>query len=279
MKITLRGSRGSLPALGPETARYGGNTSCVEVRGADGSLLVLDAGTGINRIGAHLDPSTKRMDILLTHLHMDHIMGLSYFNPLYASDLELNIWAPPSRGERLYERLIRYFSPPLFPMRLRDLPLSVTFNHVPRGSFSIGRIEIASDLICHRGPTAGYRITEGSRSVAYLPDHEPALGVDDFPQEPDWTSGYDLAEGADLLIHDAQYSAEEYPEHVGWGHSSISHALSFAAMAKVGKLVTFHHDPSHSDDQIDDYMAEAGKDPLTFELVAGAEGDSFEIGV
>lgn len=114
-----------------------------------------------------------------------------------------------------------------------------------------------SDLVCHPGPTVGYRITEGDRSVAYLPDHEPALGARHFPEDPDWTSGFELASGVDLLIHDAQYSAAEYANRVGWGHSSIPHALAFAAAAHVGILATFHHDPTHCDALLDELLEEA----------------------
>ena len=117
----------------------------------------------------------------------------------------------------LRERLTRYLSPPFSPVRLRDLPSRPTLHDVPFGSFDIGGLTITADLICHPGPTVGYRITEDATAVAYLPDHEPALGAPDFPGEPDWTSGFSLAAGVNLLIHDAQYSDAEYDEHVGWG--------------------------------------------------------------
>jgi phosphoribosyl 1,2-cyclic phosphodiesterase len=279
VRVTLWGTRGSLPTLGPDTIRYGGNTACVEVRGSDGSLLVLDAGTGIKRLGATLGPEISRVDVLLTHLHMDHIQGLGFFNPLYEPDLEVHLWAPPSATLDLHARLARYLSPPLFPVRLRDLPCRLTLHDAPRGKFEIGELEVMSDLVCHPGPTVGYRITEDGKSVAYLPDHEPALGVRDFPEDPDWTSGFELASGVSLLIHDAQYSATEYAEHVGWGHSAIPHALAFAAAARVEVLVTFHHDPAHDDSMLDQLLEEArGISDLPFELVPGTEGASFQLG-
>jgi phosphoribosyl 1,2-cyclic phosphodiesterase len=279
MKITLWGTRGSIPTLEPDTGRYGGNTACVEVRGSDGSLLVLDAGTGIKRLGANLDPEISRVDILLTHLHMDHILGLGFFSPLDNPDMEVHIWGPPSLTMDLRSRLARYLSPPIFPIHIRDLRCCLTLHDVPRGRFDIGGLEITSDLVCHPGPTFGYRITEGGKSIAYLPDHEPALGVRDFPEDPDWTSGFDLASGVDILIHDAQYSATEYTNHVGWGHSSILHALAFAAAAQVGILVTFHHDPTRCDALLDELMEEARKTSgFTFELAPGIEGASFQLG-
>jgi phosphoribosyl 1,2-cyclic phosphodiesterase len=245
MKITFWGTRGSLAAPGPETTRYGGNTSCVEIRGEDGTLLILDAGTGIRRLGEAITPETKRLDILLTHLHMDHINGLGFFDPLFFPETEVHIWGPASTTMDLRSRLSRYLSPPTFPVRLRDLPCQLKLHDVvPVGRFQVGALDIRTSLVCHPGPTVGYRITEGEASVAYLSDHEPALGVRDFPEEPEWTSGFDLVEGADLLIHDAQYTHEEYPRYVGWGHSSIPHMLAFAEMAGVKTLVPFHFDPA-----------------------------------
>ena len=279
MKITLWGTRGCIPSLEPDTARYGGNTSCVEVRGSNGSLLVLDAGTGIKRLGASLDSGLSRVDILLTHLHLDHILGLGFFGPLDKPDMEVHIWGPPSLTMDLRSRLSRYLSPPIFPIHLRDLRCCLTLHDVSRGRFDIGGLEITSDLVCHPGPTFGYRITEGGRSIAYLPDHEPALGAHHFPEDPDWTSGFKLASGVDILIHDAQYTAAEYTSHVGWGHSSLQQALAFAAAARVEVLVTFHHDPTHNDALLDELLLEARKTSgLTFELAPGTEGVSFQLG-
>jgi phosphoribosyl 1,2-cyclic phosphodiesterase len=278
VKVTLWGTRGSLAAPGPETIGYGGNTSCVEVRGADGTVLVLDAGTGIRRLGPVLGPETGRVDLLLTHLHMDHIQGLGFFRPLDQPGQEVHIWGPPSTTLDLGTRLGRYLSPPLFPVRLRELPCRLTLHDVPLDRFEIGGLKITADLVCHPGPTVGYRITEAGRSIAYLPDHEPALGVRRFPRAPDWTSGVDLATGVDLLIHDAQYSAAEYPERVGWGHSSLPQAIGFAALARVKQLVTFHHDPGHDDLFLDRLMAQVRRSSeIPFELVPGTEGATFHL--
>jgi phosphoribosyl 1,2-cyclic phosphodiesterase len=278
MRLTLWGTRGSLPSAGPENVRYGGNTSCVEVRGADGTLLVLDAGTGIRRLGYAVERGIRRVDVLLTHLHMDHIQGLGFFAPLYQEGLEVHIWGPPSAKLDLAARLTKYLSPPLFPVRLRDLPCELTPHDVTPGSFEIGGLAINADLVCHPGSTLGYRLTEGSASMVYLPDHEPALGAGQLPDDPQWTSGLALAAGADLLIHDTQYTAEEYPEHAGWGHSAVAHTIAFAAAAGVKRLVTFHHDPAHSDSMLDklhDELRTACK--LPFELIAGREGTTLQL--
>ena len=279
MKVTLWGTRGSLATPGPEAVRYGGNTSCVEVRGADDTLLVLDAGTGIRRLGDTIGPELQRLDILLTHLHMDHIQGLGFFDPLFWPDLEVHIWAPASATLDPGARLRRYLAPPLFPVRLRDLPSRPKIHDVVGlEHFAIGGFEIQPMLVCHPGPTVGYRISADGVSMAYLPDHEPALGVKRFPGAPEWTSGFDLAAGVDLLIHDAQFSAEEYPRYVGWGHSAIPHALRFAEAAGVKKLVPFHHDPWHSDAMLDRLFEEARESfDLPFEMAPATEGSSFQL--
>jgi phosphoribosyl 1,2-cyclic phosphodiesterase len=279
VKITLWGTRGSLPSPGRDTLRYGGNTPCVEVRGEDQTLVVLDAGTGIRRLGATVGPRTTRVDILLTHLHMDHIQGLGFFGPLERSDLEVHIWGPSSATRDLQARLSRYLSPPLFPVRLQDLPCQLMFHNVPLGRFAIAEFEVTAALVCHPGPTVGYRIADRGGVLAYLPDHEPALGVRRFPEQPEWTSGFDVAADADLLIHDGQYSGAEYQEHVGWGHSGLPHAFAFAALAHVGRLVTFHHDPNRSDAALDRLIAESVRSsPPPFRLTAGKEGMHFDLG-
>jgi len=278
MKIAIWGSRGSLPSLGPGTRRYGGNTACVEVLGDDGTLLVLDAGTGIKNLGESLGPEVSRVDILLTHLHIDHILGLLYFAPLNRSDTEAHIWGPPMLTTDLQSGLDRHVSPPLFPIHIRELACHLTTYDTPRGTFHIGGLEVASDLICHPWPTVGYRITEGGRSVAYLPDHEPALGARHFPEDPDWVSGFELVSGADILIHDAQYSAAEYASSIGYGHSSIPQALALSEAAHVGTLVPFHHDPNHSDDLLDELLGEARQAAgNTFDMASGAEGAIYRL--
>jgi phosphoribosyl 1,2-cyclic phosphodiesterase len=279
VKVTLWGTRGSLAAPGPETIQYGGNTSCVEVRGDDGTLLVLDAGTGIRRLGTILGAEVTRLDLLLTHLHMDHIQGLGFFEPLNRPSQEVHIWGPPSTTMDLRSRLARYLSPPLFPVRLRDLPCRLIFHDVPLGGFEIGGLQIAAAPVLHPGPTVGYRITDRGASLAYLPDHEPALGVAKFPEDPDWMSGFELAAGVDLLIHDAQYTPAEYLTHVGWGHSALPQAIAFATRAGVKRLVPFHHDPAHADQLLDRLFDEGGNGAkLPFELIPGREGASFELG-
>lgn len=279
MIVTAWGTRGSVAASGPETVRFGGNTSCVEVRGHDDTVLVLDAGTGIRRLGTRLRSDLRRVDVMLTHLHMDHIQGLGFFAPLYNPDVEVHLWGPASTTQDLRSRLTRYLSPPLFPVRLRDLPCKLHLHEVRYDTVQIGSLRVTSSLVAHPGPTVGYRIESDHAAVAYLPDHEPALGVARFPQEAAWTSGYDLAHDADLLIHDAQYTKEEYARHVGWGHSSLHHTLAFATLARVKHLVAFHHDPARDDEALARVVAEAVAElSPPFPVTAAAEGDRFELG-
>ncbi len=277
MKIKLWGARGSIPTPGESTTRYGGNTTCVEVRSKDDSLLILDAGSGIRLLGNTLTEENQRIDLLLTHLHFDHIIGLGFFAPLFMPEKELHIWGPPSTTMCLSERLAHYLSPPLFPVRLRELDCNLSLHNVPIGDFEIGPFKIKTDLICHPGTTVGYRISEGDVSMTFIPDHEPALGYKKFPDSAEWTSGFSLAHGTDLLIHDAQYSEEEYSNCIGWGHSSMEHALKFAELTGVKRFVAFHHDPTHSDERLDADIKKAQALNFPFTIESGIEGATYQI--
>ncbi|MGH8872270.1 MAG: MBL fold metallo-hydrolase [Acidimicrobiia bacterium] len=252
------------------TARYGGDTSAVEVMSSSGRFLFLDAGSGIRTLSDDAR-GLDRVDVLLTHLHMDHILGLPFFAPLLDPEVEVHIWGPISTTKTLQERLSRYLSPPLFPVRVRDLP-SVSFHDMPPGVFEIGSIRITADLVCHPGPTLGYRLEDSGSVVTYLPDHEPALSSSAFPGPPEWTSGYDLAEGADLLIHDSQYTDEEYAQRVGWGHSSYTHLLGFARHTGAKTLTTYHHDPAHSDEMLDGTHQWLRQEAAGIDIVPGMPG-------
>ena len=197
MKVTLLGARGSFPHIGPDMVRYGGNTSCVEVTGSDGTALLLDAGTGVRNATAAVDPGLRRLDILITHFHMDHLQGLGFFAPLFNPAMEVHIWGPPSTTMSLHRRLARYLSPPLFPICIRDFSCRrLVLHDAPRGKFEMGGLTVESDLVCHPGPTMGFRVSEGDSSVAYLPDHEVVLGAASL--DPQWMSGVALAEGVDI---------------------------------------------------------------------------------
>lgn len=270
MRARIWGCRGSLATPGHETIRYGGNTSCIEVALSDGSLVILDAGTGIRALGVSLDGQRpRRIDLLLTHLHLDHLEGLGFFLPLWEPATELHIWGPPSPIQTLAERIATYLSPPLFPVHLSDIPARLSFHDSPEGEWQLGSATIVSQPIIHAGPTVGYRIEDGARSLAYLTDHEPALGADLRSVAPEWISGYAVAARADVLIHDCQYTEEEYVSRVGWGHSSTEHVATFADLAKVRRLLMYHHDPMHGDDQLETMLSRVralGPNDLDVEL-------------
>jgi phosphoribosyl 1,2-cyclic phosphodiesterase len=253
LNIRIWGCRGSLAAPGPSTVKYGGNTSSVEVRLGDGSLVILDAGTGIRDLGRHLASGepVKKIDLFLSHLHLDHVEGIGFFSALWDPDVELHIWGPPSPLLTLQERIVRLMSPPLFPVHLADVPCRPVYHDVPEDEFTIGSARIHVAPVAHRNATVGYRIEENGRSFAYIPDHEPALGIDLERVEPEWVSGFSVAHGADVLFHDSQYTEEEYPDHRAWGHSSIAHTVMFGQMTKVRDVVLFHHDPAHSDEELE----------------------------
>jgi phosphoribosyl 1,2-cyclic phosphodiesterase len=258
MLARVWGCRGSLAAPGQETVRYGGNTSCVEVRLASGHVLVLDAGTGMRPLGTELGTTAaSELHILLTHLHLDHLQGLGFFQPLFRPGCDVHIWGPPSPVQTLAERIAIYLSPPLFPVQLSEVPATVTFHDAPEEATTIGSAVIRGGPVTHQGPTVGYRIEEGARALAYVPDHEPAIGGNLAAQPDHWMSGYGVVHDVDVLFHDAQYLDAEYPQHVGWGHSAIGHALELAQRSRVVRLVLFHHDPYHTDADLEDLLDNA----------------------
>ena len=265
MIVRVWGARGSLSAPGPATVGYGGNTSCVELELADGTALILDAGSGIRELGRRLaEQSPRRLYICLTHLHLDHVEGLGFFQPLWTPGWEICFWGPPSATAALQSRVARYLSPPLFPVGLSEAPSDIVFEDVPRTPWRVGSALVEAAPVEHRGPTIGYRIEDEGRVLVYVPDHEPYLtsALDD---PPEWISGWALAAGADLLLHDSQYTDDEYAHRLGWGHSSVTHAAAFALAAGVRRLALFHHDPMRSDRELEELYDQAA------EAVAGAQ--------
>jgi phosphoribosyl 1,2-cyclic phosphodiesterase len=210
MQARVWGCRGSLAAPGPDTVRYGGNTSCIEVRLDRGPALVLDAGTGMRALGVAIEREpVDELHVLLTHLHLDHLQGLGFFRPLFRAGADVHLWGPASPEQSLADRIDIYLSPPLFPVRLADIPAQVTFHDAPGEAVTIGSATIRAGKVTHQGPTVGYRIEENGRTLVYIPDHEPSIGVHLPSQRSVPISGHD---NADVLFHDAQYRDDEYAQ-------------------------------------------------------------------
>lgn len=277
MKIKIWGVRGSLPISGPETNRYGGNTSCTLIH-HQGHTIIMDGGSGMQRLILNHDLGHQRIDILLTHFHLDHIQGLGFFKPFFDPTMEIHVWGPASSVSSLHARLSRYLSPPLFPVLIRDLPCKLVLHEIDNSEFEIGPFEIQSRFVIHPGPTVGYRIQCNDKIFTYIPDHEQALGRNGMIHDARWISGIDLARSADLLYHDGQYTRDEYAKRVGWGHSSQEDALQFGSYTGVKRLLLAHHDPSRTDielDEIDlklrdsmetDYVYEFAREGMEFDL-------------
>src|ERR1700730_11371540 len=193
MRLRIWGCRGSLATPGRDTLHYGGNTSCVEVRLADGTVLILDAGTGIRPLGIQLEKEgVTQVHILLSHLHLDHLQGLGFFMPLFRQGVKVDIWGPASPVSNLRDRIATYLSAPLFPVSVSQLAADVTFHDAPE-SWSIGTVTLRTLNVAHQGSTIGIRIEEDGQSLVYMPDHEPSLGVDLRTLGPEWVSGCALA--------------------------------------------------------------------------------------
>jgi phosphoribosyl 1,2-cyclic phosphodiesterase len=278
VKVTVWGSRGSVASPGPETVGYGGNTSCVEVRNGHGDVVVLDGGTGARRLGRALLPRSEPLHIVLSHLHMDHIQGLGFFAPLFVPDLEVHLWGPPSTGQSHRARLGRYLNPPLFPVRLDELPCDLRVHDLPDDEFELPGFRVHAARVLHRGFTYGLRLEADGTAVTYMPDHEPALLETLFGSRPHWTSGYDLASRTDLLIHDAQYTDGDYLDRRGWGHTGTRDLVTFVGMVEPRVLMPFHFEPAYDDDELDAIVTrlEAELAPGVG-VVAGREGTTVDV--
>ena len=277
MKLSFWGVRGSLPTPQTEMLGVGGNTPCVAVDLPD-VHLVLDAGTGIRSLGEEVAMADdKPVHILLTHLHLDHIQGLLFFLPLFQEDREVVIWGPHSRRDALRTRLARYLSAPLSPIEVHDLPASVRFEECGAASWDIGGARIRAAAVLHRGLTLGYRIEHAGTTLVYIPDHEPVLSGSIERCKPRWLSGADLAEGADLLIHDAQYSDQQYLGTRGWGHSRIADTVAFAKKVGVREVRLFHHDPGHDDETLEAFEETARHEAGETVVALAREGASVDL--
>ena len=264
MKVRFWGTRGSIPTPGASTVRYGGNTACVEVRDSTGSLLILDAGTGLRELGASLmnggGPRPFSVDLLLSHLHWDHIQGIPFFRPAYDPKTSLRIKGP-KQSRTMRELLGLGMDDPFFPVDLDELPARIEVAELDDGSDEqIGRFRVRAASLFHPSPALAYRLEADDRSLVYATDTE-----DPFSGRPNPVIA--LATGADLLIHDAQYLETDFKPT--WGHSTIASAIDVAMKAKVKKLVLYHHDPDRTDEALDQIAKDVGGGPL--EIVVARE--------
>ncbi|MBO0731095.1 MAG: MBL fold metallo-hydrolase [Acidimicrobiaceae bacterium] len=253
MDITFYGVRGSCPCPDDGNLRYGGNTACVALTVEGEAPILLDLGTGLRCFGATqpLDGSF-RATALVTHTHWDHVQGLPFFPPADRVGAELDVYGPAQETGSLCEVFDGFIRPPLFPIRYADLRGKFRFHDVLDEDLAVGSATVRVRPVPHIGPTVGYQVRWGGATVAYISDHQ---APPDHVSVAD--SVMDLLDGTDVLIHDAQYTPEEFAEKAHWGHCTIDYAVHVARLAGVPTVVLFHHDPAHDDDVMDRLVAEA----------------------
>lgn len=260
MRARFWGTRGSIATPGPGTNRFGGNTSCVEVTTWDGACFILDCGTGARGLGAALmtrTPKPSSITIFLSHTHWDHIQGFPFFAPLFVPGNRVTVYAPEGSGSSLREVLAGQMEYTYFPVDIGQLPASITFQELGEGTRDIGGARIVAQYLHHPAMTLGYRIEADDAALVYLCDHEPYSETlshgglapgrgESIVHEGDRRHARFMA-GAGLVIHDAQYTPEEYPSKKNWGHSTYEYAMGMAEAAGVRQLALTHHDPTHDD--------------------------------
>jgi phosphoribosyl 1,2-cyclic phosphodiesterase len=255
LEVTFYGVRGSTPCASSAHQRYGGNTACVALEVAGQEPIVLDLGTGLRYWGESMSdrdtPFTGHA--LVTHLHWDHVQGLPFFMPINRKGSSLHIYGPPHDGLSIEEAFAKFMRPPYFPIHCRDLTGDVHFRDVLDETFAIGSATVHARTVPHVGTTNGYRVDWAGASVAYISDHQQPVDHPDHVAD----EVLDLCRDVDLLIHDAQYTPDEFAERSTWGHCTVGYAVEVARQSGAKRLALFHHDPAHEDDEVDLLAAEA----------------------
>ena len=283
MRAKFYGTRGSIATPGPSTVRYGGNTSCTAVTTNADTLLILDVGTGAAVLGRELMASGRKLrgHILITHTHWDHIQGLPFFAPLLVGGNEWDIYAPRGLRERLHDTLAGQMQHTYFPLGLEQLGATIRYHELVEGAFRIDDVAVSTRYLNHTALTLGYRLECDGAAIVYACDHEPhihglATGRGEFVGQDARHAHF--MKDADLIIHDAQYLASEYPAKIGWGHSTVEYALAAARLAGAKRLALTHHDPLRTDDAIDAELARLRKDAAgALEILAAAEGVELQV--
>jgi phosphoribosyl 1,2-cyclic phosphodiesterase len=255
LNVSFFGVRGSTPCPCDANRRYGGNTSCVALEAPGHEPIVLDLGTGLRFWGETLDPSTPfRGSALVTHIHWDHVQGLPFFTPVLRPGAHFDVYGPAQEdGVGLAEAFSEFMRPPFFPVTTEQLLGDIHFHDVWDQDLELDGAKVRVRPVPHVGPTCGYRVEMGGHTVAYLSDHQ--MPVDGSHEVTD--SVLELCDGVDLLIHDAQYTAEEFPAKATWGHCTVDFAVRVAQESGARRLALFHHDPTHDDDSVDTILAHA----------------------
>lgn len=266
MKVTFWGTRGSIASPGPSTVRYGGNTSCVEVRADNGTLIICDSGTGIRELGVNLLANREQVHghVLISHTHWDHIQGWPFFIPAFMQGNEFTLHALAGLNQNLDHVLSNQMEYTYFPVRLDEMAARIGFDEVHEGQLSIDGVRITAHYLNHTSICLGYRIEADGKTVVYASDTEPHGLTIAAPEEHEPRAGYaprfvheedrhlaEFVDGSDLLILDAQYTDDEYSAKVGWGHSTTSYATDIAVLGNARRLALYHHDPMRTDDGVD----------------------------
>jgi phosphoribosyl 1,2-cyclic phosphodiesterase len=258
MKITIWGCRGSLPVPGPTTLRYGGNTTCLSITSATGRLIVVDAGSGIHNLGNALVKAggPREVRFLFTHAHWDHLLGFPFFTPLYLPDYRLTFCSGHHEEGTIHSFLTHQMKPPFFPVEMDACRADIRF-HCDNPCNEdrcccLGDVDVLPFPVNHPNGAFGYRFSEGGKTMVFVPDNEL-----DFHHEGGASrqSLVELCRGVDLLIHDSQYTADDYRRTRGWGHSTYADTVDLALEAGVRRLGLFHHDPDRCDDDLEGQLA------------------------